>query len=185
MNLLTDSPPDFIEVGRTKIKIKTDFALWAKFLIAIGKQDYSTVINVLGDIFEEIPKYTEPKMLIPAINDWLWQFKDETGSGAGGQNTTSKQSFDFAADGNILYCELWEHFPHLMERGISFPEGVELIKILISDETTVMHHRAFARCGDFSKMNKDMRAYWQKERAKYAIKAKQEDIDDVFSGAFM
>ena len=44
-----------------------------------------------------------------------------------------------------------------------------------------MHHRAFARCGDFSKMSKEQKGvYWQKERAKYAIRAKQDDIDDVF-----
>lgn len=185
MNLLTEIPPDFIEVGRVKIKIKTDFALWVKFLIAVSKQDNNGIVNALGDIFGEIPANTEPKAFITAINEWLWQCSDETGIGISEQTTTSKQAFDFEVDGNIIYCELWEYFPRLMERGISFPEGMELIKMLISNENTVMHHRAFARCGDFSRMDKDMRTYWQKERAKYAIKAKQADIDAVFSGAFM
>ncbi len=183
MNLLTDISPDFIEIEGVKLKIKTDFTLWVKFLVAVGKEDNDNIINVLCDIFEKILANTNPKALISGINKWLWCCKDETHH-TGAVDTTSKQAFDFEVDGNIIYCELWQYFPHLMKRGISFHEGMELIKILISNEDTVLHHRAFARCGDFSKMNKDMRKYWQNERAKYAIKATQQDIDDVFSKAF-
>ena len=49
---------------------------------------------------------------------------------------------------------------------------------------TMLWHRAFARCGDFSKMSKDQQKYWQQERARWAIKKTQADIDNVFSAAF-
>lgn len=181
MNLLTDKTPYYLEIGGDKLKIKTDFSLWVKFLIVIDENDPTAIMNILGDIFGKIPTNIEPKVLIKHIKDWLWQCEEKTFDTE--QSTTGKQPFDFLADGNIIFCELWEYFPHLMQQGISFPQGLELIKLLISNDNTVLHHRAFARCGDFSKMDKDMKAYWQKERAKYKIKSNNND--DVLSGAFM
>lgn len=84
----------------------------------------------------------------------------------------------------MIYCELWEHYPNLMQRGISFPEGMELVKLLIANDKTALHHRAFARIGDFSKMDREQKKYWQRERAKYALKMSQKSIDDVFSRGF-
>lgn len=181
MNLLTDKTPDFIEVGGKRLRIKTDFALWVKFLIIIESDDTIALMNILSDIFNEIPTDIEPKELIYHIQEWLWQCENKTFTD--NSQNTGKQSFDFSVDGNIIYCELWEYFPHLMQQGVSFPQGLELIKLLMSNEKTVLHHRAFARDGDFSKMSADMKKYWQGERAKYALK--KQDVDDVLSGAFM
>ena len=181
MNLLTDKTPDYLEIGGKRLKIKTDFVLWAKFLIVSEQNDSTAVMGVLDNIFDEIPTHIEPKVLIKHIGDWLWQCEDKAFNTE--KSTVPKQAFDFEADGNIIFCELWEHFPHLMQQGISFPQGLELIKLLMSNENTVMHHRAFARCGNFSKMSADMKKYWQGERAKYTLK--KQDIDDVFATAFM
>lgn len=182
MNLLTDKPPDYLSIGGNTLKIKTDFSLWVKFLVVTDDDDLAAIMNILDDIFDEIPTHIEPKVLIKHIKDWLWQCEEKTFNTE--QFSHGKQPFDFSADGNIIFCELWEYFPHLVQQGISFPQGLELIKLLISDDRTVLHHRAFARCGDFSKMDKDMKAYWQKERAKYKIKSNNNN-DDVLSGAFM
>lgn len=184
MNLLTDTTPDYLQIGKTRLKIKTDFALWVKFIILTENNDVSAITNLLDEIFEQLPTNIEPKELVKHISEWLWQCENKTFKDSE-QKTTSRQAFDFSADGNIIFCELWEYFPHLMQQGISFPQGMELIKLLLSNEKTVLFHRAHARCGDFSKFSKEMKEYWLKERAKYAIKAKQEDIDAVFSGAFM
>ena len=183
MNLLIETPSDFIEVGGRKLKIKTDFAIWVKFLIAIGDNDGGMTVRVLNDIFGAIPDDLDVRELIAAIMDWLYQSRNRVKTEDAG-NTTSKTAFDFGADGNIIFCELWEYFPHLMQQGISFQAGLELIKLLISNENTTMYHRAFARCGDFSNMGKEQKQYWMKERAKYAICAKQEDVDSVLSNAF-
>lgn len=183
MNLLIETAPDFIEVGGKKINIKTDFVIWVKFLIAIGENDEQMTALVLKDIFGEIPTDIEVKEMTTAIMNWLYSAQERVNISVDNKST-SRSAFDFSLDGNIIFCELWEHFPHLMQQGVSFQTGLELIKLLISNEKTMMYHRAFARCGDFSKMSKEQKAYWVKERAKYAIKATQEDIDDVFSNAF-
>lgn len=183
MNLLIETAPDFIEVGGNRLKIKTDFVIWVKFLIGIEQNDDALAVDVLSDIFGEIPVNLDIHELIRAIMEWLYQAQEKVSIKVD-NNTTSKTAFDFNVDGNIIFCELWEFFPHLMQQGISFQTGLELIKLLISNENTMMYHRAFARCGDFSKMGKEQKIYWQKERAKYAIRAKQDDIDDLFSNAF-
>ena len=183
MNLLIEISPDFIEVGGIKLNIKTDFIIWVKFLIGIEQNDEELTVGVLNDIFGELPVDLDIRELIKAIMEWLYQAQEKVSIKVD-NTTTSKTAFDFNVDGNIIFCELWEHFPHLMQQGISFQTGLELIKLLISNENTTMYHRAFARCGDFSKMGKEQKQYWQKERAKYAIRAKQEDIDDLFSNAF-
>jgi hypothetical protein len=183
MNLLIENAPDFIEVGGKKLTIKTDFNIWVKFLIAIGENNNKMAVDVLNEIFGELPTDLEMGELVRSIMNWLYQTRDKANI-KGKNKTASKTAFDFGIDGNIIFCELWEHFPHLMKQGISFQTGLELIKLLISNENTTMHHRAFARCGDFSKMSKEQKSYWQKERAKYAIGAKQDDIDDIFSSAF-
>lgn len=184
MNLLTDKTPDYLKIGGKRLKIKTDFALWVKFLITIEHDDAVTVMNMLSDIFGEVPTNVEPKELIQHIRNWLWQCENKTFTD--NAENTGKQAFDFEVDGNIIFCELWEYFPHLMQQGVSFPQGLELIKLLMSNENSVLHHRAFARTGDFSKMDKEMKKYWQKERAKYALKKQsKQDIDDIFAGAFM
>lgn len=183
MNLLIENAPDFIEVGGKKLTIKTDFTIWVKFLIAIEENNGKMAVEVLKDIFGELPTNLELNELIKPIMNWLYPASNKMNIKAGNK-TTSKAAFDFSVDGNVIFCELWEHFPHLMKQGISFQVGLELIKLLISNENTTMHHRAFARCGDFSKLSKEQKTYWQKERAKYVISANQENIDDVFSSAF-
>lgn len=183
MNLLVESPSDFIKVGGSKLKMKTDFVIWVRFLIAIEGDSGETALRVLNDIFGEIPPDLDVSELTAAIMDWLYQARERVKIETNGR-AASKAAFDFSVDGNVIFCELWEYFPHLMERGISFQAGLELIKLLISNENTMMHHRAFARCGDFSKLGKEHKQYWLGERAKYAICAKQEDVDAVLSHAF-
>lgn len=184
MNLLISNAPDFITVGGNKIKIKTDFVIWVKLLLALERQNKDELAEAFGKIFEEQPTGVSSDELMTAIKEWLFLSGEDTNSGGGETNTANKTAFDFGVDGNVIFCELWEYFPHLMERGISFHVGIELIKLLLSNDKTVMYHRAFARCGDFSKLSKEERAYWFRERAKYAIKASQQDIDAVFSNAF-
>ena len=183
MNLLIETAPDYIMVGGIKLNIKTDFITWVKFLIGIEQNDEGQTLNVLNDIFGEVPVGLDIHELIKAIMEWLYQAQEKVKIKVDNA-TTSKTAFDFNIDGNIIFCELWEHFPHLMQQGINFQTGLELIKLLMSNENTTMYHRAFARCGDFSKMSKEQKQYWQKERAKYAIRAKQEDIDDLLSNTF-
>ena len=182
MNLLTDQTPDFIEVGGFKLKIKTDFVLWIKFISAIEQKDRKTLVNVMNEIFEKYPADVNEEELLNAILDWLWKFEEDTNVKT--EKSNGAKAFDFLVDGNVIFCELWEYFPHLMEKGLTFQQGIELIKLLLNNEKTVLYHRAFARCGDFSKMRKEMKKYWPKERAKYAIKMSEEDFDDVFSKAF-
>lgn len=183
MNLLIETAPDFIEVGGNKLKIKTDFVIWVKFLIAIQEENNEMLESVLTEIFGEVPIQVNMHNLIQSIMDWLYQAQEKVNIKVD-NTTTSKTAFDFNIDGNIIFCELWEYFPHLMQKGVSFQAGLELIKLLISNENTMMYHRAFARCGDFSKMSKEHKTYWQNERAKYAIRANQEDVDNLFSNAF-
>jgi hypothetical protein len=184
MNLLLDDVPQHIYVGGVQIRIRTDFFLWVRFLTFLDKQKNEKAINALTQILIDEPPQGKPNELIFALKHWAdLSLKSEKKP----SNHTTKGSvaFDFEEDGNIIYCELWEHFPALMKKGISFHEGIQMISILIGNQDTELHHRAFARCGDFSKLSKDMKKYWQEERAKYAIKMKQEDIDDIFSKAFV
>ena len=182
MNLLTDNTPDILFAGGFKLRIKTDFILWVKFINALNEKDKKDVAIILRDIFGEIPNAVKEDDLLSAILNWLWSFDDTTKSNS--KSGSNAKAFDFIVDGNIIFCELWEYFPHLMEKGLTFQQGMELIKLLLNNEKTVLYHRAFARCGDFSKMSKEMKKYWQKERAKYAIKMSEEDFDNVFSKAF-
>lgn len=181
MNLLTDKPPDFIWVGGRKLKIKTEFSLWVKFLIAAKNNDTEALTEILLLNFPELPAGICANDLIAPLSDWLWQCEKHT---SGTKEAGAGSAFDFEEDGNVIYCELWEHYPNLMQRGISFPEGMELVKLLIANDKTALHHRAFARVGDFSKMDREQKKYWQRERAKYALKMSQKSIDDVFSRGF-
>lgn len=184
MNLLIEQAPDYIVVGGEKIKINTSFSSWVRFFIAYDEQDGTAIENALKDIFPEgIPETDISETMAECIK-WLFPADSTKHEGNYSENKNGALAFDFAMDGNIIYCELWEYFPHLMERGITFHEGMQLIKILMSDERTLLYHRAFARCGDFSKMDKEQKAYWIKERAKWIIRAKQNNIDDVFARAF-
>lgn len=181
MNLLIENTPDYIVVRGIKLKIKTDFALWVKFLLAIEESNEDILTDILVEIFGEIPQNIAPKELVSAMGSWLFQCNEKADTG---RNNGGKSAFDFNADGNIIFCELWQYFPQLMEKGISFPQGLELIKLLMQNEKTILSHRAFARCGDFSKLSKEQRSYWQKERSKYAIKMKQEEIDNAIASMF-
>lgn len=183
MNLLVSKPLDYINVEGLKLNIKTDFSIWVGFLIAVDKKDNKKILAALGEIFETIPSETDPVQLIQAMKGWISQSGPDVQDNKG-EKISSSRAFDFDVDGNVIYCELWEYFPHLMERGITYHEGIELIKLLIANDNTILHHRAFARCGDFSKMDKEQKKYWNRERARYAIKASQADIDDIFSRAF-
>lgn len=177
MNLLTEKVPDFLIVGDEKIKIKTDFFLWVNFIIACENNNVNEIERTISDLTEKIPKCVE-KFASACIN-WLFPESSKSKKASTG-NQKAKKSFDFDADGNIIYCELWQHFPNLMERGITFHEGMELIKLLLHNENTMLWHVAFARCGDFSKMDKEHKEYWLKERKKFLIKSSnlsQEELD--------
>ena len=181
MNLLIEAAPDYIVVGGEKLKLKTDFQLWVKFILACSKQNQTEMIQALSNIFEKLPEMHLDEFIQKCI-EWLYP-EDSNKGGASSKSDSndrrnSPKAFDFEEDGNIIYCELWQYFPHLMERGISFHEGIELIKILMSNENTNLWHRAFARCGDFSKMTKEQKRYWQNQRAIYTIKTgKNADVD--------
>ena len=185
MNLLIDNTPDYIMVGGKKIPIKTDFKLWAAFWIACAEGSADKIKECIGKITDDIPE--DSQSFAAACITWMFPDKAKDGKKTNSKNIMSRQPFDFAADGNIIYCELWQYFPTLMERGISFHEGMELIKILLHNESTMMWHIAFARCGDFSKMEKSQRDYWQRQRQIYSIANKavtQEDRDRWLYNAF-
>lgn len=185
MNLLIDKAPDYIVVGGETIKINTSFFSWVEFMICLDKKENEKAIKVLLEkIFLDGLPNTDITETVKACYAWLYPEDSNKSEGNFSSNKTGAIAFDFSMDGSVIYCELWEHFPHLMERGISFHEGIQLIKLLLSNEKTMLWHRAFARCGDFSKMDKEQKKYWQKERARWAIKKTQDDIDDVFSKAF-
>lgn len=188
MNLLVNSDPEYITVKGIQIPIKTDFELWVSLLIAADNNDLKMLQEAVGGILGGIPS---PKYQLDVISAMLaWVSGQEKGTDDGEKASSGATALDFEIDGSVIYCELWQHFPHLMEKGISYHEGIELIKLLIHDENTMLWHRVFARCGNFSKMTTDERAYWNKERGRYAIlksnrKIKQGSIDNVMSGAFM
>lgn len=187
MNLLTEKAPDYITVRGVNIKIKTDFTLWVRFIIACENQDAEKLGKALFDIFGGVPQAEFKGEIISAVMAWLIGGKE--GDKKGAASSSGAAAFDFETDGSVIYCELWEYFPGLMKRGISYHEGMELIKLLLQNENTAMWHRAFARCGDFSKMSKEQKSFWQQERAKYALSAKkriqnQKSIDNTMSAAF-
>ena len=183
MNLLIENAPDYIIVGGKKIKIKTDFALWVKFIISCQKNDKEKLYNSICEIFDNnIPDNVNE--CFEQCQKWLFPDEKKQTSTTEKTNNNHQKPFDFDMDGSVIYCELWEYFPNLMQRGISFHEGMELIQILMMNDKTVLWHRAFARCGELSKLDKEQRKYWQKQRALYSIKNKNSDIDSVMCGDF-
>lgn len=184
MNLLIDTAPDYIVVRGKKIKINTSFNVWVEFFVACKSGNQENVEAVMLKIFGEIPE-GNPEEIIAECIKWLFYEEEKTEGNICSKQKNTSSPFDFEIDGNVIYCELWEYFPHLMQRGISYHEGMELIKLLMHNDKTVLWHRSFARCGDFSKMDKEQKKYWQKQRALYAIpNTTQQSIDDVFAAAF-
>lgn len=185
MNLLIEKAPDYIVIRGEKININTSFETWVDFLISAKKNDISRVKRALLKILCTIPKCNISEIITECVK-WSFNTSSDKQSIETSESKNTAVPFDFDVDGNIIYCELWEYFPHLMERGISYHEGVELIKILMHNENTMLWHRAFARTGNFSEMSKEQKKYWQKQRAIWVIPdaAKQDDIDNIMSGAF-
>ena len=185
MNLLINDTPDYVMVGGKKIPIRTDFSLWVAFLLACEEGNADKIGKCIKNIAIEYPE--NPKEFANACMDWLFPDKAKNEKKTKSSDVMKQQPFDFAADGNVIYCELWQYFPKLMERGITFHEGIELMKILLHNEKTLMWHIAFARCGDFSKMEKEKRKYWQGQRTIYRLENKavtQEDRDKWLYNAF-
>lgn len=184
MNLLIDTAPDYIVVRGKKIKINTSFGVWVKFIVASKKDDAAMAQSALDEIFGKMPTESPQEVMSQCLK-WLYTETNKSNGNNSQSNGNSSVPFDFDVDGNVIYCELWEYFPHLMERGISYHEGMELIKLLMHNDDTMLWHRAFARCGDFSKMDKEQKKYWQKQRAIWVIpNTDQQSIDDVFATAF-
>ena len=184
MNLLIEKAPDYIVVRGKKIKIETSFDVWVRFIVALKQEDEIKIEKAFNDIFGNIP-HDNIKEVIQECMNWMSSGDEKKTKESSRTKSTSSAPFDFEIDGNVIYCELWEHFPHLMERGITYHEGIELIKLLMHNENTIMWHRAFARCGDFSKMDKERKQYWMKQRAIWVIpNTDQKRIDDVFATAF-
>lgn len=182
MNLLTDKTPDFLIVGGEKINIKTDFFVWVRFLISFEKNDIEAVERSFVEIFGGVPNKSAYADIINAIYEWL-NLADESYFKSGKKNA---ECISFQYDGNVIYAEMWKYFPHMMKKGITYQEGMELINLLLGDEKTNLWHRAYARSGDFSKLDKEQKKYWEKERIKYRLplKNKQENTDDILSRAF-
>lgn len=185
MNLLIEKAPDYIVVRGEKIRINTSFDVWVRFFVVCSSDcGESEKINALQNVFVDGIPQTDISETVSQCFKWLLPPDNCKCEGNLSENKNNTQAFDFSMDGSVIYCELWEYFPHLMERGISFHEGMQLIKLLLCNENTMLWHRAFARCGDFSKMDKEQKRYWQKERARWLIRGNQNSIDDVFSKAF-
>lgn len=184
MNLLIETTPDYIVVRGKKIKINTSFNVWVEFFIMCKSECQENIEKVMLKIFDIIPE-GEADEIIAECMKWLFGESKATNKSVTVKTSTTSAPFDFEIDGNVIYCEMWEYFPHLMERGISYHEGMELIKILMHNDKTMLWHRAFARTGDFSKMDKEQKKYWQRQRAIFTIpNATQQSIDDVFATAF-
>ena len=185
MNLLVETPPDYIIVRGKKLKINTSFGLWVELIISSKKDDKKKAENAINKILCEKTDGTFEEVITECLKWLSVNNETEKTCNTSKETTSTSVPFDFEIDGNIIYCELWEYFPHLMERGISYHEGIELIKIIMHNENSILWHRAFARCGDFSKMDKDHKQYWQKQRAMYIISnMDDQSIDDVFARAF-
>lgn len=185
MNLLTEKSPGYIMVGGRKITINTGFEIWVKLLLACEKNDSVGIFEAITEIYGTVPENCEE--FVKACIDWMMPDKESEKKQQSGSSFSAHIPFDFDTDGSVIYCELWQYFPQLMQKGISFHEGLELIKILLHNEHTVLWHRAFARCGDFSKMDKEQQKYWNSQRAIYRIEDKhvsQEDRDRWLYNAF-
>lgn len=185
MNLLMQTSPDYITVGAEKIPIKTDFFLWVRFVAAFEKGDGEGLIKSIFLIAGDNVKINDA--FITACISWLFpesgKAKKKAKKSAGAQSA----AFQFEADGNVIFCELWQYFPALMQRGISFHEGIELIKLLLHNEKTMLWHRAFARCGSFEGMSKEQQKYWNRQRRIYKIKdgsISQEELDRRLYNSF-
>lgn len=184
MNLLIEKAPDYIVVGGKKAKIDTSFGVWVEFFIACNSKDDNRILAAVKKVFPGgIPSF-DAEEIISACLKWLFPPQNDNKTGNVSKQKNTSQAFDFEIDGNVIYCELWEYFPHLMKRGITFHEGMELIRLLMHNDKTMLWHRAFARCGDFSKMDKEQKSYWTRQRAIWTIPETDKNIDDIFSAAF-
>ena len=185
MNLLIENAPDYIVVRGKFLKIDTSFSAWVRFLVAVDGGKDEDIVKAITDIFGEEIVCENPQEVIAACFGWLFQTNDKSGAKTAEKGGGGSVPFDYAVDGNVIYCELWEYFPHLMKRGISYHEGTELIKLLMHNDKTMLWHRAYARCGDFSKLDKEQQKYWQKQRAIWSLNSQsQGDIDAVMASAF-
>ena len=184
MNLLIETAPNYIVVRGKKIKINTSFNVWVEFFIACKSGCDNKIENSMLKIFEEIPDASAEEIIVECMH-WLFNESTNTAKINNVEKSNTSAPFDFEIDGNVIYCELWEYFPHLMQKGISYHEGMEFIKILMHNDKTMLWHRAFARTGDFSKMDKEQKKYWQKQKVIFTIpNSSQQNIDDVLATAF-
>lgn len=180
MNLLTDNSPDFIEVRGEKIKLNPSFKKWVKYIIATESGNIQLIEQSLFDIFgdAQIKKDLFYEFLQKTFE---WAFPDSEKN----YKRNSKKAYDFEEDGNTIYAELWQYFPELMKKDLSWHEGIELIRLLIGNKDTELHHRAFARIGDFTKLSKEEKKYWNEERQRLILKDKrteqQKDEDFIFA----
>lgn len=182
MNLLCEKAPDFLVIGGEKIKIKTDFFVWVKFLTAFETNDVFKLENALVEIFGKAPDIKNFDFILQAMKDWL-NLTDENYF-KGGKKGAPCLSFFY--DGNLIYAELWKYFPDMMKRGITYHEGTELLNLILCDDKTMLWHRAFARSGDFSKLDKEQKTFWEKERIKYRLpqKINTQNTDEILSSVF-
>ncbi len=189
MNLLTDTSPDEIKVGGFIYKCDTSFGKWVKYIIAAESGDAAKVNEALFDIFGAVDI---PKRL---MNDFIsatyeWMFPRSESDDVKPRGSNGGKAYDFDFDGNIIYTELWQYFPELMRKGFTWHEGVELIRLLVNNKDTELHHRAFARVGNFSKLSKEERKYWNEERVRLKLpdkrtdEQKQSDFDNAMSSLF-
>lgn len=179
MNLIFDKAPDFITVGGIKITLLTDFQIWVRFILAVESKNSAEVERTFLEIFGGAPNPEYWQEFISGIEEWLSIPLSNANEKGGGRR--NKPCFDFEADSTVIYTEFKKYFDIDLQRDkISYHHGLALIECLLSDESTMLWHRAFARCGNFSKMDKKQREFWQKERRKYTLKKSfesQEDLD--------
>lgn len=187
-NPFIDKPKKYIIIEGEKFAVKTDFELWVRLLIASGRQDADELTAAIIDILNGVPSIDISQSLI----DWLNQFEGKNEppkKGKAKKKAENKQAFDFDYDGAVIFAELWQYYPSLMQRGINYFEGIALIHQIIQKGYTEseLSRRAFARCGDFSKMEQKEREQWLKLRNEYAlpneVKEQEEKlkmIDELF-----
>lgn len=177
MNLLYEHAPEYVVVRGRKIPVRTEFGAWVRLLCADKPEEIAAAVD--GIFCNALPDDVTGDEVAQAIVGWLLcGTEPERAERRGGGR--AKRAYDFREDGNVIFCELWEHFPTLMQKGIDFHTGRELVNMLICTEGTSMHHRAFARCGDFSGLDKERRKYWaaERRRLKLADRRTSEEMDD-------
>ncbi len=152
--------------------LNIDFVTWARYKIAIKNGSEEERLAAYFSLFAEMPPDIEKALAdMPLVTAWMITATKEADEEDEGEEPTPKEPYCFAHDGAVIWAEMWRHFPLLMQRGVSWHEGVAMINDILSmpTENSQLAFLAYARTGDFSQLSKNQREFWQRARTRHAL----------------